>query len=109
MGMIMLECGHLKSQIDCYKDDCGRVDQKALNNSLNRFGNEYSDGLKEMVEFMLRKEAGERPDWLELEKHVRRVDGSQNNPNNTNAKNVNERFTYMDEGRFTITQNNGAF
>jgi hypothetical protein len=38
MGMIMLECGLLKSQIECYKDDCGRIDFGILQDNLNRFG-----------------------------------------------------------------------
>lgn len=38
--------------------------------NINRFGQIYSEELKNMLEFMLSKEEKMRPDWIELEEHV---------------------------------------
>lgn len=47
---------------------------------MSRFGQVYSEELKNMLEFMLSKEEKMRPDWIELEEHV-----MKNNEENKNT------------------------
>lgn len=51
--MILLETGLLESQDDCYRDKHSRIHWETLRYNINRFGENYSEDLKSMVELML--------------------------------------------------------
>ena len=68
--MIILEAGLLEHQDDCYRDEYTRIHWETIYFTTNKFRKTYSEELKNMVEFMLSKEAKMRPSWTELEKYV---------------------------------------
>lgn len=74
MGMILLEAGLLEYQDDCYRDDWTRIQWETLQYNINRFGQMYSEELRNMLEFMLSRDERVRPDWIDLEEHVMKGD-----------------------------------
>lgn len=70
LGMILLECGLLERQDQCYLNDCSAVSFERIEGNLRRFGSIYEDELRQMVELMLLRDIRERPDWTELLKYV---------------------------------------
>lgn len=70
LGMILLECGLLERQDQCYLNDCSAVSFERIEGNLRRFGSNYEDELRQMVELMLLRDIRERPDWTELLKYV---------------------------------------
>lgn len=71
IGMIMLEAGLLEAQDDCYRDECSRVHWDTVKFNLERFGEIYSSELKKTVESMLEEAWQDRPEWIDLETHVK--------------------------------------
>lgn len=66
LGMIILECGLLERQDQCYLNDCSEVSFERVEGNLRRFGEVYEEKLRIMVEQMLLRDIRERPDWIEL-------------------------------------------
>ena len=74
LGMIMLEAGLLEYQDDCYRDDWSRIQWETLQYNINRFGQAYSEEIKNMVEFMLSRDERVTPDWVDLGEPVMKGD-----------------------------------
>ena len=53
MGIIMLECGLLERQDQCYLDDCSRINWSKIEANICRFGHMYDDDLKQLISLML--------------------------------------------------------
>ena len=46
LGMILLQCGLLERQDQCYLDDCSKLNWSKLDANLLRFGHSYEEELK---------------------------------------------------------------
>lgn len=64
--MIVLECGLLERQDQCYVNDCSEVNFDRIEGKLKRFGEIYGEELRKMVELMLARDIRNRPDWKQL-------------------------------------------
>lgn len=71
VAMIMLEAGLLQYQDECYRDECARLHWDTLQYNLDRFGESYSHELKSTLESMLQQAQEDRPEWIDLEAHVK--------------------------------------
>lgn len=72
LGMIMLECALLERQDHCYLHDCSEVSFERVQANLKRFSEAYDGELSSYVVWMLSRDIRDRPDWIELLKHVNR-------------------------------------
>jgi serine/threonine protein kinase len=84
LGMILLECGLLERQDQCFLNDCSEVNFDRIEANLKRFGDFYEEELRKMVELMLNRDIRNRPDWIDLIKHVNR--NSKNNKDAASAR-----------------------
>lgn len=82
LGMIMLECGLLERQEQCYLDDCSRINWQKIENNLRRFAEIYDEQLWRLIEYMLKGDIRVRPDWQDLSKLINSKDLKPNTQNN---------------------------
>jgi hypothetical protein len=68
--MVLLECGLLFYQDDCYRDENSRIHWETLEYKKNIFKRSYSEELANMLEYMLGPDVSSRPEWVELESYV---------------------------------------
>ncbi len=64
LGMIILECGLLQYQDECYRDEYSRIHMETLEYNKNRFRKSYSEELANMLNYMLGEDANSRPEWI---------------------------------------------
>ena len=70
MGMILLECGLLERQDQCYLEECSNINWSKVEANVCRFGHVYDEDLKKMLGLMLERDIRKRPDWLDLNSFV---------------------------------------
>jgi hypothetical protein len=80
--MIMLECGLLERQDQCYLDDCSRINWQKIENNLRRLAEIYDEQLWRLIEYMLKGDIRVRPDWQDLSKLINSKDLKPNTQNN---------------------------
>jgi hypothetical protein len=70
MGMVVLECGLLEYQDECY-NDFEDLDFERLNRNCHRLRSLYSEEICKVLMAMLQRNPLERESWMELERYVK--------------------------------------
>ena len=65
-GILVLEAGLLQRQDDCYDDDCSKINERQLDDNINKFGELYGSELRGFVEMMLARDLSQRIHWEQL-------------------------------------------
>ena len=65
-GILILEVGLLQRQDDCYDDDCSKINERRLDENIDKFGELYGSELRGYVEMMLARDLGKRIHWEQL-------------------------------------------
>ena len=66
-GMMLLQCGLLENQRQCYSLEFSHLKWDLLNQNISRFSQKYPQPeLSQVLESMLSKDISSRPDWITL-------------------------------------------